>query len=58
MSKRDVPKTDPGETVGDALKTTARSAVSQGAPEHLEQVLSGQQGVHYPLRKTCSESAL
>jgi hypothetical protein len=38
---------DLGETVGDALKTAARSAVWQGAPEHLEQVLSGQQRVHY-----------
>ena len=38
---------DLGETVGDALKTAARSAIWQGAPEHLEQVLSGQQGVHY-----------
>src|SRR5215831_8575556 len=38
---------DLGETVGDALKTAARGAVWQGSPEHLEQVLSGQQGVHY-----------
>src|SRR5215813_10536523 len=38
---------DLGETVGDAFKTAARSAVWQGAPKHLEQVLSGQQGVHY-----------
>jgi hypothetical protein len=37
---------DFGETVGDAVQTAARSAVRQGAPEHLYQVLSGQQGVH------------
>ena len=38
---------DLGEAVGDALKTAARGAVWQGSPKHLEQVLSGQQGVHY-----------
>jgi len=37
---------DFGETVRDAVQTAARSAVRQGAPEHLYQVLSGQQGVH------------
>jgi hypothetical protein len=31
------------ETVGDALKTAARVAVRQGAPEHLDYVLSSVQ---------------